>query len=59
MWKALTDLFESSSDVRKLALKQKLRNIRMGKNEPIVTSLYKIDGMNLEVLERLFHQQIL
>ncbi|WP_316443002.1 hypothetical protein, partial [Escherichia coli] len=28
MWKALTDLFQSKSDQRKLALKDKLRNIK-------------------------------
>ena len=31
MWKALTDLFQSKSDQRKLALKDKLRNIKMEK----------------------------
>jgi len=29
MWKALTDLLERNSDARKLALKDKLRNIQM------------------------------
>ena len=33
MWKALMDLFQSSSDHRKLALKDKLRNIKMEKGE--------------------------
>ena len=31
MWKALTDIFQSSSDYRKLALKDKLRKIKMEK----------------------------
>ena len=31
MWKALTNLFQSSSDHRKLALKDKLRKIKMEK----------------------------
>ena len=33
MWKALTDLFQSKSDERKLALKDKLRNIKMEKGD--------------------------
>ena len=35
MWKALTDLFQSSIDHRKLALKDKLRKIKMEKGENI------------------------
>ena len=35
MWKALTDLFQNSSDHRKLALKDKLRNIKMQKGDTI------------------------
>ena len=35
MWKALTDLFQSSSDHRKLALKDKLRKIKMEKGNTI------------------------
>ena len=35
MWKALTDLFQSKSDQRKLALKDKLRKIKMEKNDTI------------------------
>ena len=35
MWKALTDLFQSKSDKRKLALKDKLRNIKMEKGDSI------------------------
>jgi len=31
MWKALTELFENNIDHRKLALKDKLRNIKMQK----------------------------
>ena len=33
IWKALTDLFQSKSDQRKLALKDKLRNIKMEKGD--------------------------
>ena len=35
MWKALTDLFQSISDQRKLALKDKLRKIKMEKGDNI------------------------
>ena len=39
MWKALIDLFQSKSDQRKLALKDKLRKIKMEKNDTIPESL--------------------
>jgi hypothetical protein len=35
MWKILTDLFQNSSDHRKLALKDKLRKIKMEKGDTI------------------------
>ena len=35
MWKALTNLFQSRSDQRKLALKDKLKKIKMEKNDTI------------------------
>jgi hypothetical protein len=35
MWKVLTDLFQNSSDHRKLALKDKLRKIKMEKGDTI------------------------
>ena len=41
MWKALTDLFQSKSDQRKLALKDKLRNIKMEKGDSIPKYLMK------------------
>ena len=41
MWKALTDLFQSKSDQRKLALKDKLRNIKMEKGNSITNYLTK------------------
>ena len=41
MWKALTDLFQSKSDQRKLALKDKLRKINMEKNDTIPVYLTK------------------
>ena len=41
MWKALTDLFQSKSDQRKLALKDKLRKIKMEKGDNIPKYLMK------------------
>jgi len=41
MWKALTNLFQNSSDHRKLALKNKLKNIKMEKDDPIPKYLTK------------------
>ena len=41
MWKALTDLFQSSSDHRKLALKDKLKKIKMEKGDTITKYLTK------------------
>ena len=41
MWKALTDLFQSSSNQRKLALKDKLRKIKMEKGDNITKYLKK------------------
>ena len=41
MWKALTDSFQSKSDQRKLALKDKLRKIKMEKGDSIPKYLTK------------------
>ena len=41
MWKALTDLFQSKSDQRKLVLKDKLNKIKMEKGESIPKYLTK------------------
>jgi len=35
MWKELIDLFQNSSDHKKLALKDKLQNIKVHRNETI------------------------
>ena len=40
-WKSLTDLFQSKSDQRKLALKDKLRNIKMEKGDNMPKYLTK------------------
>lgn len=41
MWNALTDLFQNSNDHRKLALKEKLRKIKMEKEDSILKYLTK------------------
>ena len=41
MWKALTDFFQSRSDQRKLALKYKLRKIKIEKGDSIPKYLTK------------------
>ena len=41
MWKALTDLFQSNNDHRKLALKDKLREIKMENNDTIMVYITK------------------
>ena len=41
MWKALMDIFQSSSDHRKLALTDKLKNIKMEKGDNIPKYLTK------------------
>ena len=41
MWKSFTDFFQSRSDQRKLALKDKLRKIKMEKGESIPKYLMK------------------
>ena len=40
-FKAIFNLFQASSDVTKLALKEKLRSKQMSKDEPIITYLSK------------------
>ena len=42
MWKTLKDLYQNSSDQRKLALKDKLRKIKMEKGDTISTYLNKL-----------------
>jgi len=36
MWKTLIDLFQRNSDAKKLEMRNKIRNIQMGKNEIVV-----------------------
>jgi len=39
MWKTLIDLFQRNSDAKKLAMRNKIRNFQMGKNEIVVQYL--------------------
>eukprot|EP00253_Pinus_taeda_P002857 PITA_02857 len=48
-WKVLTDLFQSKSDQRKLALKDKLRNIKCEKGENIPKYLTKFTQCRVEL----------
>lgn len=41
MWKELTNLFQNSSDHKKLALKEKLKKIKMEKSDSIMKYLTK------------------
>lgn len=49
MWKTLIEIFDSSSDAKKLALKDNLRNIRMKKNETIVKYLSRFTQVKYEL----------
>jgi len=42
MWKTLKDLYQNSSDQRKLALKDKLRRIKMEKGDTISTYVHNL-----------------
>jgi hypothetical protein len=46
MWKALIDLFQNNSDHRKLALKDKLRKIKMEKGDTIPQVLEQVHPMS-------------
>ena len=39
MWSAIIGLYQSTSEARKLVLRDKLRNIKMAKSEPVVSYL--------------------
>eukprot|EP00253_Pinus_taeda_P002439 PITA_02439 len=47
MWKSLTELFQSKSDQRKLALKDKLRNIKCEKGDSIPKYLTKFTSVEM------------
>ena len=49
MWEALKILFESSSDVRKMALRDKLKRIQMNKIEIVVHYLSKFTRVRDEL----------
>lgn len=39
MWKTLVDIFQRNNDAKKLAMRNKIRNVQMGKNEIFVQYL--------------------
>ena len=47
MWKALTDIFQSNNDHRKLALKDKLKKIKMEKGDVIPKYLTKFANVGM------------
>eukprot|EP00253_Pinus_taeda_P029002 PITA_29002 len=49
MWKTLNDLYQNSSDQRKLVLKDKLRRIKMEKGDTISTYLNKLTTYRYEL----------
>jgi len=51
MWKALTSLFQNCSDHRKLMLKDKLRNIKMQKNDTIQKYLIRFTKVRDELAQ--------
>lgn len=54
MWTIILNLYPSSSEARNLVPKEKLRNIRMGKYEPIILispGLHRLARVGKTVLE--------
>ena len=49
MWSALTGLFQSSNENRKMGLREKLKNIKMVKGEVCMTYLTKISQVRDEL----------
>lgn len=49
MFKTILDIYQSTSDIGKLALKEKLKSIQMSKDEPIVTYLSKFTKVGDEL----------
>ena len=47
IWKALTDLFQNNNDHRKLALKDKLKKIKMEKGDSIPKYLMKFVNVRM------------
>ena len=42
MWTALTNLYQSSNEKRKMVLREKLKSVHMGKGESMASYLTKI-----------------
>ena len=49
MWKALTNLYQSSNENRKMVLREKLKSVHMGKGEGMVSYLTKITQVRDEL----------
>ena len=49
MWTALTNLYQSSNENRKMVLREKLKSIRMNKGENMTTYLTKITQVRDEL----------
>lgn len=49
IWKTLIELFKNRSDARKLALKDKLRNIKTHKNGYVIQYLSKFTEVRYEL----------
>ena len=49
MWDALTSLFQSSNENRKMVLREKLKSIKMGKAEGVISYLTRISQVRDEL----------
>jgi hypothetical protein len=49
MWTAIIGLYQGTSEARKLVLRDKLRNIKMGKSEPVVSDLTRFTQVKEEL----------
>ena len=49
MWKALTNLYQSSNENRKMVLREKLKSVHMGKGESMASYLTKITQVRYEL----------
>ena len=59
MWNALTSLFQSSNENKKMVLREKLKSIKMVKGEVVIFYLTKISQVRdeLAAVGRLFLMQ--
>ena len=50
MWDALTNLFQSSNENRKMVLREKLKSIKMAKAEGVISCLTRISQVRDELV---------